>query len=493
MEGDGAGGVLPSIISNVDANIDERSSLVASLRAMLGAPGPEGMQVAADADADPLPDIAATDDPYALALDDDDDDDAEEESAHLQPVAEPEQEGAWSPVQEGAVAPGSGDSFTNALAQLDRGLDARQQMIMALKAQLFGGAAAGDTAAPTALAPSTLPAPVAQQVASPGPPAAPIPPLAPAADSEKWSPVTPQPLQAQRQQVTPQTAPPPQSWAPLTPMTPSTPMTPLTPLTPQQTPMTPGPAPPRQQPAAVPQAAPPPQQQLLQQPPPQQFQQQQQLGPPQQPQTQPRPQPPWARRPSIEDSELAQGAKRLRATAPDPMLMGSGISPFSKDAADAQLLAARKAEMLRGLSAAESAMAASTAPGALVKAAGAGPAQGPASLPAAVLTPTVPHTGFPSAPALGSDASPSAATCPPGTSPEQFEVYRQKCWKEYFEWCSVWQKYHDREKQESNGKGKGVAPRSLSKGCGKAAVGVDAMAAGGAVVRPEDIHSKLLG
>lgn len=134
-------------------------------------------------------------------------------------------------------------------------------------------------------------------------------------------------------------------------------------------------------------------------------------------------------------------------------------------------LIARKAEMLRSLQTAEpsgytpgSCPTGSTAPN-------------PSTSTATFVMPSFPKTtmatpntalaqtmmtpGIPSSMGLTgpAPAPPMPAPCPPGTSPEQYEAYRQQCWRQYFEWCSVWQKYHtqqnDPKATQAKSKGKG--------------------------------------
>merc|ERR1712107_299246 len=34
----------------------------------------------------------------------------------------------------------------------------------------------------------------------------------------------------------------------------------------------------------------------------------------------------------------------------------------------------------------------------------------------------------------------------------QYEAYRQQCWRQYYEWCTVWQKYNKEQHAEKMGK-----------------------------------------
>jgi len=450
------------LIEDVDAGLDSRSSLVAALRAKLG--------------------------------DDDDDDDFEEVPADPEgggagvvvveaPASSPAEPAGSVAAVTAAVGRG-GDSFTDALAQLDRGLDQRQSLLSALKAQLSKQSAAlvsEDFSANTMVSGQGLLAP-----STPLAGAGQMAPLLTPGSPDQWAPATPSPVVAKATPQTPQTPLTPQPASQPTPLTPMTPMTPLTPLTPSSTtPLTPAP----------------------------------QKPPSQQPPPQLRPSPPWAR-------EAEPGAKRLRADQDSlAALEGAaaavgllGPSVCAQSPADSQLLAARKAEMLRSLSAFE----------------------GVSKLGAAA-TPTPPLPSLPpaqAAPAAGQAPGAGGGAPPAGASPEEFEAYRRKCWQQYYEYTSAWQKYHEKAKQDpqvaqskAKGAGKGashagpgaIVPAQIQpqptgglrpalgangamqlrpamagmlgggKGGGPAAVQPPPM--GGLIVKPveEDIHSKLLG
>lgn len=94
----------------------------------------------------------------------------------------------------------------------------------------------------------------------------------------------------------------------------------------------------------------------------------------------------------------------------------------------------------------------------------------------------------------GPSAPPSVPEPPPGASPEEFEAYRQQCWRQYYQYCSVWQKYYDQSKggksQGAKGMGKGKWPQGAQGAQGAAHAPPPAPP----VQRPEDdIHSQLLG
>eukprot|EP00438_Fugacium_kawagutii_P034901 Skav224147 [mRNA] locus=scaffold462:376378:376770:- [translate_table: standard] len=90
----------------------------------------------------------------------------------------------------------------------------------------------------------------------------------------------------------------------------------------------------------------------------------------------------------------------------------------------------------------------------------------------------------------GPSAPPSVPEPPPGASAEEFEAYRQQCWRQYYQYCSVWQKYYDQSKggKSAKGMGKGKWPQG--------AQGANApVPQAPPVQRPpeDDIHSQLLG
>jgi len=140
-----------------------------------------------------------------------------------------------------------------------------------------------------------------------------------------------------------------------------------------------------------------------------------------------------------------------------------------EQAAAAILLAARKEEMLRSLQL--SPAGASTVPAASSSSYSA-PATSlgsgmsgitPASAAAAAVVVAVPPTA--------ADFSSAEAQ---KNSPE-YEAYRQKCWKDYYERAGLWQKYYEQAKQptgapphkgSSSEKGKSFQPPPLGKGLG---------------------------
>merc|ERR1712146_216771 len=79
----------------------------------------------------------------------------------------------------------------------------------------------------------------------------------------------------------------------------------------------------------------------------------------------------------------------------------------------------------------------------------------------AIRPPTAASSASAGAPPAKSGFNPSPAP-PPGASPEEFEAYRQKCWKEYHEYCAIWQKYY-KKNQEGGGQPKGKAPRRVRR------------------------------
>ncbi|CAE8645994.1 unnamed protein product, partial [Polarella glacialis] len=140
---------------HVDVGIQQRSALLAALRAKLESSGvfdvSQGSAVAVDEEpAQTLQQLAvaisrssseATEGPLLLQL-------AEEPAQHVPGQLAPKLPDARSSPDEASPPGGGGDAFTNVMAQLDRGLDKRQQMIDALKAQLSKSAALPRSAAP---------------------------------------------------------------------------------------------------------------------------------------------------------------------------------------------------------------------------------------------------------------------------------------------------------------------------------------------------------
>eukprot|EP00933_Yihiella_yeosuensis_P058401 TRINITY_DN5886_c0_g1_i1.p1 TRINITY_DN5886_c0_g1~~TRINITY_DN5886_c0_g1_i1.p1 ORF type:complete len:428 (-),score=115.71 TRINITY_DN5886_c0_g1_i1:586-1869(-) len=314
-------GSFSSLIGHVDSSIEQRSSLLAALKAKLdtgpaSVPAPSHVKTVRGS-VEPIDVDAGESQPLLLML-------AEESTESGQPASGPAPPDAAPPE-------GSRDAFTDVLAELDRGLDARQNLINALKAQLSKS--------------SALPK-------SRGPP----PPAAAMAQS-----------QAPIQIVASRPAPVPAS----------------------------GSQPPtkRLRPAAAKSAA-----------------------------LAPAPDLPFDAAPPL---AIAPAFGSMPAPAPAPAPPAPVPAPVQQapQAAELAALAARKAEMLRSLNAAEAA-----APPPTVSSPSAGvPGAGPPPMPQAPPEP------------------------PPGTSPEEFEAYRQQCWKQYYEWCEVWQKQY--QNQGSSGRG----------------------------------------
>jgi len=148
----------------------------------------------------------------------------------------------------------------------------------------------------------------------------------------------------------------------------------------------------------------------------------------------------------------------------------SSSTPFqasSQPAADEAALAARKAEMLRNLQAAEKiGQPGTSAPSAVVPEMGAMPAHDVTSQSTAGSAATHQVAGSTQAclPPGGASASGvsngAAVTCPPGTSPEEFEEYRKRCWQQYYEYCTVWQKYFTQQQGHGQAKAGQLAPQS---------------------------------
>lgn len=296
-----------SLIGQVDASIDHRSQLVSALRAKFGVEELGSAPIAAPSFGMPV---------------------------HLEM---PLVQGVPSAQSQGVATPTTatgGETFTDVMAQMDRGLDERQRLISALKGQLSQVAAMPKTA----------------------PPAAP-----PASSSMQF----PQPA-------------------------PSANAVPLIPVLSPQTGTSPS----------------------------------------------------W---------EAAPSTKRARLDGGDAA--SSPPTAASQTEAEVAELAAMKAKMLGNLQAAES----------IVQ----------AKAPAMALPVGEEEESTPSAPPISGSTSiagagetapgaPQAIVCPPGTSQEEYEAYRQKCWKEYYEKCAVWQKYYS-QYQAEKGKGKGKAIPGLIK------------------------------
>jgi len=325
-------------------DIEQRSSLVAALRAKLTRNADSAPSIAPPSPDTGGFDVAATD-PYSQPY---------EEIAAPQPMLSPEVEDAFE------APPAAPDSFTtgfsDVMAKMDRGLDARQKLINALKAQLSKSAALPKTAPPAS--------PPSVQAQAP------------------WAPA-PAPILEQA----PPTMSFPTAFAP-----PSNGMLEVTPML---------------RPAPLMVLSPSPAPEML------------------------------AAYPALLELSGMNGepaAKRPRTSLDD------GAFPPPGGGAQADALAARKAAMLRNLGG---------APGAQGP-----PGGGPASpsQPSASAAPGMPPQQPP--PSVGPE-------CPQGTSPEEFEAYRQQCWKQYYDYTSVWQKYYEQEKQS------GQPAQSKAKGCGK--------------------------
>jgi hypothetical protein len=115
---------------------------------------------------------------------------------------------------------------------------------------------------------------------------------------------------------------------------------------------------------------------------------------------------------------------------PVPQVSAGTTSAAMAEAAE---LAARKAAMLNRLSAVE--------------------ALGQPEVPGAAGSAWPPGTN----PATGSDTvapNSSSEAGSPGSSPEEYEAYRRKCWQQYYEYTAVWKKYYDQNQAEQSGKGK---------------------------------------
>jgi len=146
-----------------------------------------------------------------------------------------------------------------------------------------------------------------------------------------------------------------------------------------------------------------------------------------------------------------QGANQSWATPPVAKRARFDDLEAGPSAAEAAELAAMKAKMLGNLQAAES-IAQAKAPAMAL----------PVGEEEATLTSTSEAMSMPAGASDASPAPPQASDCPPGISQEEFEAYRQKCWKEYYEKCAVWQKYYTQyqaEKGKSKGKSMMIVPK----------------------------------
>ncbi|CAE7205642.1 unnamed protein product [Symbiodinium natans] len=392
---------FPSLLGHVDECMEQRASLLSALRAKLDSVGTQQL---------PLP---SDDGPVLLSLAEDSEE-VEVPTAPALPVIDVDDE-------EPSPSAPAGDAFSDVMAQLDRGLDARQQMIDALKAQL-----SKSSALPKAkLGPRTW-----SQVPRPALASPPVAASGYGAVGAVAVAVT-QPHLLQRPQLVQQ---PPQM--------------------PQQVPQ----QMPQQQVQAVPQ--------LQSFPSPGISNPGMPTGmtmpvPVAMPMGMPIGEPPLKR----PRSAGAVGTVGAGAAMPFPLRAPEQQDFAVKDAEQAAL-AARKAQMLRNLGANVSEQSGSQA------------------MPQAGFTPSVPEP-------------------PPGTSPEEFEAYRQQCWREYYQWCKIWQKYYDQSKGKAKGRGAGHPPGSNQVSNGKGHAGPQAAHGKGRssafapqAPRPsveDDIHSQLLG
>lgn len=353
-------------LGDIDANIDDRSSLIAALKARFGDP-----------------DSADQEDDCATEPDDDaglvtakveDNQDEEDPFAYLSDflfshAEEAQTLGSDTPAGQAST----GDALADAFIQMDKGLDARAKCIDALKVSMH----------------------ITKQ--------APAQVVAPAAPSAK------------RQRATATAAPAAPAVSDIIDLDDEISSSQCS-ATPSAAQTEPAPKRPRQEPAGAPAEAavltplpaPPVQKQKLRQ-------KQASSGPLQVQTAAPNP------NPAMQAAPQVQIAPPLVAKPPGP-------EPGS---AEAMELAARKAAMLRRLQGAEAM----------------GQVDAQAATPSAASAPKA-RVANSSAPA----APPSA---PSGTSPEQFEAYRRKCWQEYYEYTSVWKKYYAQNQAEQSGKGKG--------------------------------------
>ncbi|CAE7776464.1 unnamed protein product [Symbiodinium sp. CCMP2456] len=384
---------FPSLLGHVDECMEQRASLLSALRAKLD-----------NADTKQQLPLPSDDGPVLLSLAEEIEE-AEVPTAPTLAVIDVDDE---EPSPAAAGDAGSGDAFSDVMAQLDRGLDARQQMIDALKVQLSKSAALPKAkTGPRTFTPEAAPRMPAQVLASPSVTAASGYGAVGAVAVAVTQPHLLQPRLLQ--QVT----------QPL----------------PQQV-------------------------QLQQVQPPQAMQTQLQsfpnLGLANRGVPLPGPGEPPLKRPR---SGAAGAAVPFPLRAPEQQ-------DFAAKDAEQAALAARKAQMLRNLGANVSEQT------------------GPQGLPQAGFTPSVPEP-------------------PPGTSPEEFEAYRQQCWREYYQWCKIWQKYYDQSKGKAKGRGAGPGqsvasqgPNGKGHGGPQAAHGKGRSAVGAQAPRPsveDDIHSQLLG
>jgi len=115
---------------------------------------------------------------------------------------------------------------------------------------------------------------------------------------------------------------------------------------------------------------------------------------------------------------------------------------------DTSKLEAMKAGMLRNLQAAE-AIGQPDAPTFTMPPPPAPGSTAPPRPSGAAPTPQVATTGTVPAPAAGLGEAPVGVLA--GMTPEQREEYRRKCWKQYYEYCALYQKYYDKDQQKGGG------------------------------------------
>lgn len=406
--------VFSSLIGHVDESIEQRASLLAALKAKLDTPDSQQSPSKLVNDGKPVLLMLAEASGEA---------ETQEVSVPVPPVIDIDDE---DPEPTDAV-----DPFSDVMAQLDRGLDARQQMIDALKAQLNKSVAApkskrsASEAVQAVQAVQAVPAvqapePVAQHKAAP--------------------------CQALHSSLLTGTVPPPLSerrTAPSIPSIPSIPGIPGIPgiVSPPQvsppglsqttvgTPMTPP------QPSGFPLASTTPMTPMT-------------LGP-------------LGHPPSLAGEPPA---KRWRSEGVPLPMRAPQAQDFAARESEQAALAARKAQMLRSLGADVS----------------------------NTQTPVENQAAGPSAP-------PPVPEPPPGASPEEFEAYRQQCWRQYYQWCKVWQKYYDQSKGKNQAPGGSGAmaghqaahPKGTGKGKWSAPQAPQTQVQRSS---PEDdIHSQLLG
>lgn len=429
-------------VVELDAGMETRSSLVAALRAQMGAD-----------------------------LDDDDDDDVYQAAAVNTGSQEPETanagadealvEDCWVP-DAPAVQPKTesvsvpNDIFANAMAQLDRGLDARQKLIDALKVQLSKSAAL----------PKSVPARPPMETE--------LPQTAAKFSTQPQAEATPQPVAAQVNQVHLSKSVALPKFVPAQPpVETELPQTAAKFPTQPQAEATPKPVaaqvdqvaqlftvtklediyrdvgePPLADPDCTPAEPAPPREMTDTLKRPLSTANARQTGT-------------WA----ASDRNSAEVVGEIPNTSQTGIALPTGsISiPVASDmhpvkrtrvaiADDAFLLEQRKAEMLRNLAlgAPSETSTYSGGRGAAIQGASAQIPSALSSTPAVSSTadavPSAPLGGVSPGAGVVPNAGASIPPCPPNATPEQYEAYRQKCWQQYFEYTSVWQKYMEKQK-----------------------------------------------